>query len=120
MPMFEYECPDCRQRSERFVRDRVNADMRLLCTVSGCYGETERIMSCPTIHTDSIPAYYDNGLGQVITSHTQRRDLMRAASAQECDPGNISPHGAKGTIFSFPGEATTSVKPSGAYESRRV
>lgn len=118
MPIYEYACPECHRVDERFVPHRKSANMRIVCPTSGCNGVQQRIMSLPVIRPDSMPPYYDHGLGEKITSRSHRRDVMRAKGLVEADKGNTTPHGTRGTVFSFPGQPAMSVAPSGFFAPR--
>lgn len=110
MPLFDYECPQG-HIEEHLARHRETA---WVCT---CGALAERIMGAPTVFMDSINPYYDHGLGATISSRTQKRQIMADKSLAPSDK-KLSPHGTKGTIFSFAGRATDSVAPSGYYAKR--
>jgi hypothetical protein len=62
-----------------------------------------------------MASYYDDGLGVRVESRAHRKAVMRSKNLVEADKGNTRPHGARGTVFSFPGQATVSVPPSGGF-----
>lgn len=119
MPLYEYDCPDCGRREERLIRASRYSDMKIMCTSPGCFGMPRRIISLPAaVAPDEMPRYYDHGLGQHISSRSERRSVMRARGLEESD-GGAPTTGARGTLFSLPGKTVTAARPSGAYEDRR-
>jgi hypothetical protein len=64
-----------------------------------------------------LEPYYDDGLGVRVESRAHRQAVMRSKDLVENDK-SVVPHGARGTVFSFPGQASTSVPPSGAFRKR--
>lgn len=113
MPLYEYQCPSCDQIMESLQKPDVAT---IPCpTCPDWYAE--RIISLPTVRPDLVP-YYDDGLGARVESRAHRRQLMQQASLVEND-APVRPHGARGTVFSFPGQATTSVPPNGAFAQKR-
>lgn len=112
MPLYDVACPACDWQEERLLQH--TAELPLCPT---CGHRTARLLSLPARPLTDAAPYYDHGLGAVITSRAQRRALMRAQGVVE--KGTTHRHGAKGTIFSAPGRATTSVPPSGAYTGPR-
>ena len=82
-----------------------------------CGAQAERLISLPVVRADLTP-YYDDGLGVRVESRAHRRAVMRSKDLIENDKP-VVPHGAKGTVFSFPGRPTDSVAPSGAWATKR-
>lgn len=112
MPLFDYVCIACDAVHEHLARP---GDVVREC--DDCGGPAERQMGVPVVFADSITPYYDHGLGATVESRTQKNKLMAEKSLAPSDKP-LAPHGTKGTIFSFSGQATTSVKPSGYYAKR--
>lgn len=113
MPIYEYECPHCRAQIEVLRASSATHDE--LCR---CGHMMRRLISAPRVHTDSVAPYYDHGLGARVESRSQRKGLMKAAGVEESGDMTSRRHGAKGTLFSFPGQTVTGVPPSGAYRER--
>lgn len=111
MPLYDFQCPSCARGWEGIAR----WDTDVECA---CGQIAQRCMSVPTVQRELDP-YYDNGLGVRVESRSHRRDVMRSKSLVENDKP-VVPHGARGTVFSFPGQATSSVQPSGAYARKRA
>ena len=107
MPLYDFKCP-AGHVTESLQKVSVNA---IFCPTCGAPAGRQIPRLAPPVLDQ--PPYYDHGLGTVIRSRAQRRALMRANNLVE--KGSTARHGAKGTIFSHPGQATTSVPPSGAY-----
>jgi len=114
MPLYDYHCDPCDHTWE--VLQRL-ADLPLGAGCPRCGATARRLLPRPHIVADTFPAPYDDiGLGVRIDSRSQRRRIMRDKGLEEL--GSTTKHGAKGTVFSFPGQPTTSVPPSGAYVKR--
>lgn len=109
MPLYDVRCPSCAVTWETLGR----VDAVIVCPTCGRHAA--RLISAPVVIADNLDAraYYDDGLGAKITSRSQRRRLMRQKGVEEV--GGTRRHGARGTIFSFPNQATTSVPASGSY-----
>ena len=105
---YDYACPRCGP-FEAWARVADRHATR--CPGCGALGTLQ--ISTPTVLPDTVPAYEDRGLGARIESRSQRRRLMRDRSLEEV--GGTQRHGARGTIVSLPGRATTQARPSGAY-----
>jgi putative FmdB family regulatory protein len=114
MPLFDFECPKCGAIEEHVVRFDVTGR-----PCDACGSPTRRLMGLPVVFADSLDPYYDHGLGTTVTSRTQKRNIMAEKSLAPSDK-KLSPHGTKGTIFSFAGQAATSVAPSGFYAKRHA
>lgn len=110
MPMYEFECPDCGERAETYTSMLHVEPLPWPCLA--CVGAMTWVPSCPTIRPDTL-GYYDEGLGKFLDSRTQRSRIMREQGVEEV--GTSERHGARGIMVSFPGEAASSVAPSGAY-----
>ena len=78
-----------------------------------CGAPASRQLSLPAPVLPEPAPYYDHGLGTVIRSRAQRRALMKANNLVEKGTTHLS--GAKGTIFSHPGQPTVSVPPNGGH-----
>jgi hypothetical protein len=115
MPTYSYECRYCGQAAERVQRVAQRHEGPRCCG-----WVMPLVIMAPAIRADNLDAksYFDHGLGERITSRSQRKRLMAAHNLVEADPGNIKPHGAKGTVFSFAGQAASSVPASGAFARR--
>lgn len=107
MPLYEYACP---------VHGATEALRRYADRDVACCGQGARTLSLPSTYPAELTPYYDRGLGVYVESRAQRRDAMRALGVAE--KGTSAMHGAKGTIFSQPGQPTVSVPPSGAFAPR--
>ena len=113
MPLYEFECVDCGTRAEVYQPMLHVEPLPFPC--SACVSAMTWVPSCPTIRPDTL-GYYDEGLGKFLDSRSTRSRIMRDQGLEEV--GTSERHGARGTIFSFPGEAASSVAPSGAYARR--
>lgn len=111
MPIYEYECPECPGRIEVLRASSSTHD-----EVCSCGRLMRRLISAPRLYLDSVPTYYDHGLGTQIDSRSQRKRLMNTASLEEVGDRISHKHGAKGTVFSFPNLPSVSVPASGAYK----
>jgi putative FmdB family regulatory protein len=114
MPMYDYRCAYCGDSWEQLAR----IEQTVYC--DRCpETRAERLISAPAVIQDNLDArsYYDDGLGARITSRSQRKALMRAKGVEEVGRG-ANTHGSKGTVFSFKGQATSSVPASGAYAAK--
>lgn len=109
MPLYDLECAACNLIEERLVR---RSDPEPVCA---CGTPMTRLIAAPAAVAPELTPYYDNGLGRMIHTRQERREHMQRYGLVEADKGNTPKHGAKGTIFSFAGEATRSVPKSGAY-----
>lgn len=85
MPRYDYECPVCGQRKERWVRIEDLDDAEVFCDL--CWGdlngeqiEMKRLISGPSIKCDLVP-YFDENIGynggEWVTSHQHRKELMK-------------------------------------------
>jgi hypothetical protein len=112
--MYDFRCSRCLLTWETLARP----DAIVVC--DNCGQPAQRLISAPAVIADNLDArsYYDDGLGARITSRSQRKRLMREKGVEEV--GGSTRHGARGTIFSFKGRATTSVPASGAFARKDV
>ena len=107
MPLYDFECATCKVVWEGLAK----WNQVLAC--DGCGHSATRLMPRPSSYPAELTPYFDEGLGQRITSRQQRRDRMRALSLEE--RGTTTQHGARGTGFSFPDRPVQAVPKSGAY-----
>ena len=73
MPVYEYECPDCGNREEKFVKNWADKHYQ---TCTRCKNPTDAIVSLTAINPDWEP-YYDEVFETHIESRAHRRALMK-------------------------------------------
>lgn len=114
MPLYNFRCPRCGDEWEQLAR------FEQIVHCDGCSVPAQRLISAPTVISDNLDAksYYDDGLGARIESRSQRKRLMHEKGVEEVGPSS-NKHGTKGTVFSFSGQTTSSVPPSGAFAPKR-
>jgi hypothetical protein len=107
MPLYDFECPGCKVVWERLAKPEQ------VVTCDGCHQVATRLIARPASYLAELTPYYDEGLGQRVTSRAQRRARMKALSLEEVGSSRL--HGSRGTRFSFPGRTVEGVPKSGAY-----
>ena len=77
MPLFSYQCPDCRDATTAF-RAVASRNVGPLC----CGGMMHRIFEPPEIQAQILgggetPGYHCVVTGEYVTSRTRRREIMK-------------------------------------------
>ena len=111
MPLYDYYCEGCGWTGEA-LRTYADRDGDMPCT---CGRYAGRMPSLTAPITPDINPYYDRGLGAHVEGRAHKRRLMAERSVVPVESTRM--HGARGTVFSWPGGPATSVPPSGAYDT---